>query len=259
MPARSLSGSRKPGGRGDFQVPEPWSGHISRAPVLFVSSNPSIDPGEVYPAGDWDDERRIDFFAGRFDQWDVPWVDRRMRPLLQTSPPQYRGRGTRFWAAARARASELLDRQAAPGRDFALTEVVHCKSRAEHGVKKALATCAGTWLRPTIRVAAAPVIVLLGTRAQRTFCDAFAIPAHAPVTGPLSIEGAERIVVQLPHPNARSQRRNCYPLTSGQLDQVRHYLHTHQHLASYPAWRNAPDPDPRPLGAIGKHRDHGLP
>ena len=224
--------SQEASGPGDFQVPEPWSGHISRAPVLFVSSNPSIDPHEVYPAGDWDEDRRIDFFAGRFDQRDLPWIDQRMRPLLQTFPPQHRDHGTRFWAATRARASELLGRPAEPSRDFALTEVVHCKSRAEHGVKEALATCAGTWLRPTIHVAAAPVVVLFGTRAQRAFCDTFAIPAHAPVTGPLSIECTDRIVVQLPHPNARSQRRNCYPLTSSQLDQVRRYLHTHQHLAS---------------------------
>jgi hypothetical protein len=228
----AVVGSQGAPGPGDYQVPEPWSGHISGAPVLFVSSNPSIDPAEAYPAGDWDDERRIDFFADRFDQRDLPWVDQRMRPLLQTSPRRHRDHGTRFWAATRARASELLGRQAEPGRDFALTEVVHCKSRAEHGVAEALATCAETWLRPTIRVAVAPVVVLFGARAREAFSDTFAIPAHAPVTGPLSIEGTERIVVQLPHPNARSQRRNCYPLTSSQLDQVRQYLRTHRHPAS---------------------------
>jgi uracil DNA glycosylase superfamily protein len=228
----AVVGSQGAPGPGDYQVPEPWSGHISGAPVLFVSSNPSIDPAEAYPAGDWDDERRIDFFADRFDQRDLPWVDQRMRPLLQTSPRRHRDHGTRFWAATRARASELLGRQAEPGRDFALTEVVHCKSRAEHGVAEALATCAETWLHPTIRVAVAPVVVLFGARAREAFSDTFAIPAHAPVTGPLSIEGTERIVVQLPHPNARSQRRNCYPLTSSQLDQVRQYLRTHRHPAS---------------------------
>jgi hypothetical protein len=126
----------------------------------------------------------------------------------------------------------LLGRQAEPGRDFALTEIVHWKSRAEHGVSEALATCAGTWLRLTIRVAAALVVVLFGARAREAFCDTFAIPVHAPVTGPLSIEGADRIVVQPPHPNARSQRRNCYPLTSSQLDQVRQHLRTHRHPAS---------------------------
>jgi len=106
----AVVGSQEASGPGDYQVPEPWSGHISGAPVLFVSSNPSLDPDEAYPAGDWDDERRIDFFAGRFDQRDLPWVDQRMRPLLQTSPRRHRDHGTRFWAATRARASELLGR-----------------------------------------------------------------------------------------------------------------------------------------------------
>jgi len=62
---------------GGFHGPESWSGHITRAPVLFVSSNPSIDPAEAYPTSNWDDERRADFFTGRFDQRAVPWVDHR--------------------------------------------------------------------------------------------------------------------------------------------------------------------------------------
>jgi hypothetical protein len=56
----------------DFQVPEPWSGPISTAPILFVSSNPSIsksfppsDLDEEYPTGSsssWPDARIVDFF-----------------------------------------------------------------------------------------------------------------------------------------------------------------------------------------------------
>jgi hypothetical protein len=95
-------------------VPEPWSGHIQNAAVLFVSSNPSIDPAEAYAVGDWEDPRRVDFFAGRFDRRALPLVDRRMRPLLATAPPAQRDKGTRFWFAARARASELLERPAEP-------------------------------------------------------------------------------------------------------------------------------------------------
>ncbi len=130
----------QPATPGGFHAPEPWSGHIPGAAVLFVSSNPSIDPAEAYPASSWDDERRADFFAGRFDQRDMPWVDHRMRPLLATTPPAHRDKGKRFWFAARARASELLERPAIAGTDFALTEVVHCKSAAEFAVTEAYAT-----------------------------------------------------------------------------------------------------------------------
>ncbi len=107
-----------------FHVPEPWSGHIQNAAVLFVSSNPPIDPAEAYPVGDWEDHSRVDFSADRFDRRAVPWVNRRLRPLSATASPAHRDKGTRFWFAARARASELLERPAEPGAAFALTEVV---------------------------------------------------------------------------------------------------------------------------------------
>ncbi len=223
LPCSGIVGSQN-AAAGGFHVPEPWSGHIARAAVLFVSSNPSIDPAEAYPTGGWDDERRADFFAGRFDPRAVPWVDHRMRPLLATTPPTRRDKGTRFWFAARARASELLERQAAAGTDFALTEVVHCKSPGEAGVAEAYDTCVQTWLRPVLRAASAPVIVLFGTHAKRAFHDLSGIEPGTPMTGPYDIEGVFRIVLQLPHPNARSPKVNCHPLTAAQLGEARRHL-----------------------------------
>lgn len=35
--------------KSEFQIPEPWSGHIDKAPLLFLGSNPSIDADEKYP------------------------------------------------------------------------------------------------------------------------------------------------------------------------------------------------------------------
>lgn len=233
MAAQCLDGKRLPcsaivgsqvGPPGGFHVPEPWSGHIARAPVLFVSSNPSIDSAEAYPTRSWDDERRADFFAGRFDQRAVPWVDHRMRPLLATEPPAHRDTGTRFWFAAQARASELLEHPAVAGTDFALTEVVHCKSPAEIGVAEAYATCVQTWLRPVLRAATAPVIVLFGAYAKRAFYDLLGIQPGSPMTGPVNIEGNSRIVLQLPHPNARAPKAHCHPLIGTQLAEVRQHL-----------------------------------
>jgi len=34
----------------EHQVPEPWTGHLDRARLVFISSNPSIDPREAYPS-----------------------------------------------------------------------------------------------------------------------------------------------------------------------------------------------------------------
>ena len=55
-----------------FQLPEPWSGQIDTAPLLFVSSNPAIDELEVYPDESWEDGKTTDFFQKRFtseDRW----------------------------------------------------------------------------------------------------------------------------------------------------------------------------------------------
>jgi len=48
----AVVGSQEALGPGDYQVPEPWSGHISGAPVLFVSSNRSWGFKLTCPRGD---------------------------------------------------------------------------------------------------------------------------------------------------------------------------------------------------------------
>ena len=55
--ARSLAG---------LQVPEPWSGDLEGAPILFLSSNPSISTAELYPRWKWPDEEIAGFFGRRF-------------------------------------------------------------------------------------------------------------------------------------------------------------------------------------------------
>src|SRR4051812_3998926 len=54
----------------DFHVPEPWSGDIGRAPILFVSWNPSWNPAERFPTPSWTDEAVIEFFISRFEHTD---------------------------------------------------------------------------------------------------------------------------------------------------------------------------------------------
>lgn len=48
---------------GPHQTPAPWNGDLERAPLLFVGSNPSIDPDELHPTAEWPDELIVDFFA----------------------------------------------------------------------------------------------------------------------------------------------------------------------------------------------------
>ena len=83
---------------GSFQVPEPWSGHLESAPILFLSSNPSLGTDELYPTASWPAARVADFFVARFEQREQPWVDTHMRALRMDGAPRT-GRGTRFRAA----------------------------------------------------------------------------------------------------------------------------------------------------------------
>ena len=44
-------------------VPEPWSGNLRDAPILFLSSNPSLNRKESYPEESWSDSQLEDFFS----------------------------------------------------------------------------------------------------------------------------------------------------------------------------------------------------
>ena len=89
----------------DFQAPEPWSGRIETAPILFISSNPSIGYDEIYPTGRWMDEDILDFFHNRFSGGKQPWILDGTESLRKDGS---HGKWTRFWAGANGRARELL-------------------------------------------------------------------------------------------------------------------------------------------------------
>src|SRR5258708_7062718 len=114
------------------QVPEPWSGDLKQAPLLFISSNPSIDEKEEYPLWSWQDQWIEDFFVNRYGGGRRQWIEDSIRSLRHDGSRV----PVRFWIEVRQRAKELFEREVIGGRDYALTEVVHCKSRGEAGVQE---------------------------------------------------------------------------------------------------------------------------
>jgi hypothetical protein len=188
--------------RGAHQVPEPWVGHIAAAPILFVSSNPSIR-GQIAPGGlaaptrdgiTWDtsDDEIVDRFENAFDKYMVDGV----RSIGAK-------RATRYWSSIKGRAQELIPhRPVRPGHDYALTEVVRCKSRSEVGVLDAAPTCIERYLTPTIELSAARVIVGIGAHARRALINHFLLASQNGVQR-ATVGERERLVVFLPHPNAR--------------------------------------------------------
>ena len=122
-PCAEVVRSQGPAGR---QVPEPWSGRLDTAPILFVGSNPSIAEDGRFPTPSWSERNTVSYFSRRFDEHGG-WVS--VQEFNQV----------RYWTMVRSHANALLGRSAIPGVDFAMTEVVHCKSKAETGVRKRLA------------------------------------------------------------------------------------------------------------------------
>jgi hypothetical protein len=208
-----------------FQPPEPWSGLIESAPILFLSSNPSIDESrlEEYPEADWEIDRVRSFFNFRFNgnPGGFDYVQDGVRPLLKSG--EY-GRSVAFWGAVKRHADDLLGREAVPGVDYALSEVVHCKSRQEVGVKEAMCKCSSNYLDRLLQVSAASVVIVLGSRARKIFVmrypDIFSVSPEFGTVMQVEVGLRRRLVAFMPHPNAHMKRRLSERVSAAQLDRL---------------------------------------
>ena len=167
----------------DRHLPEPWFGNLEKAKILFISSNPSIDlnhgsTGENYPRASWSDEKIGEWFVRRVDQtWDevpVSFKHPIHRSFLwRCIDGEYRGANPsgrtpqQSWNRTQGIAEELLGDVADPSENWALTEVVHCKSRDARGVAKALPMCTAKWLDPIMQAATDSNLVVLAGREVR--------------------------------------------------------------------------------------------
>ena len=205
----------------DFQVPEPWSGRIKTAPILFISSNPSICDDENFPRGSWSDEDIVDYFQNRFGEGKEPWIVDGTKSLRKDG--SY-GRATMFWAGVKARARELMEREPVPGLNYALTELVHCKSRQELGVPEALDKCVSLYLNKVLTASGAKVLIGLGALAKEVLCREYNLPKKQVVVGPLDICEQQRMVTFLSHPNAWKDKTFQKVLSEDELSNLRDYI-----------------------------------
>jgi len=90
--------------------------------------------------------------------------------------------------------------------DYALTELVHCKSGKEQGVPEALDYCVSRYFRKVLTASGARVIVGLGKMAKDVIRSEFQLSEEKAVYGPLDFLSRQIIVTFLPHPNARMVR-----------------------------------------------------
>ena len=165
-----------------FQLPEGWAGNIQDGRIVFLSSNPSISEAgdhqsgssaEVFPTWSWSDDDIVDFTTHRFDSrngWATP-QGKFLRKDGTLSP-----KAVAFWNNVRLRAAEVVGPDASPTRDYVMTEVVHCKSKAEKGVVKAALTCANKHLDAILALSPAPLVVVLGRRARDLAHSLWSLP-----------------------------------------------------------------------------------
>lgn len=196
-PCGKIVGIQQSATRDTFQIPEPWRGDIERAPLLFVSSNPGLNTSDDSPIGRMTDEEIVAYYTHKAFPACFP------RNLNARGEPNRRP--VAFWTGIRARAAELYEKpntEIVPGRDFALTEVVHCKSQGERGVPEALQECMTRHSSTTTSLSGAAVVIVLGDMAAR----ALQIPS-IPAVREVHWSGSARLLVWLPHPNARKPRK----------------------------------------------------
>ncbi|MCL4485111.1 MAG: hypothetical protein M1537_02030 [Nitrospirae bacterium] len=189
-----------------FQLPEPWNGNLVSAPILFISSNPSINEEEEYPDQSWDDGKVVDFFKNRFQEGQTD--DRRVRlksGSYSTKVP--------YWNELRSRTAEVFEcdpEAVVLGRDFAITEVVHCKSQKNKGVEESLDHCSQKYLKKILEVSGARLLVVLGKFARmgiKTLLGQEGLPADQIFIKPSDFLGQERCLVFLPQPGSAQKRK----------------------------------------------------
>lgn len=163
-------------------IPEGWYGNLVGSRVLLVASNPSIDlsegdTGENYPRASWDDNAISEWITRRVDQsWPEVPVTFQRPPfkdfLWRCIDGEYRGAGKSnkpqtTWNNVHKLVTELLGPNANPSENYALTEVVHCKSHDGHGVPEASAACSGKWLGKIMELASnSKIVMLLGSHVR---------------------------------------------------------------------------------------------
>jgi hypothetical protein len=205
-----------------FMLPEPWSGDLKRAPILFLGRGPLFDPDEESPHWSWPRPLVEAFFTQRFGGADSFWSRDSLYPLRADAV--YSDEYVRFWASVRKRAEEILGRRVSPGQDYALSSVVHCKATDNEGIEDAAVRCSWLYLQRIVGTSGAKVVITLGRFAGDRVRKRFRLPEESAVCGPRRVGGRERYFVFLPHPDARAPRTVSARLSEDQMATLRKSL-----------------------------------
>lgn len=176
-----------------FQLAEPWSGNITVAKILFISSNPSISSDDKIPTKIWKKKDIKFFYEKRFRGYFIKDGSKGLK-INKTY------KNVSFWSSVKARSTELLPGNSVPGESYALTEIVHCKSKDECGVSNALSRCTKLYMDRILGISGAKVLIILGKQAESWFKSKYSLKPNIHF---YYDKNAKRYLIFLPHPNAR--------------------------------------------------------
>jgi hypothetical protein len=123
-----------------------------------------------------------------------------------------------------------------PGLDFALTEVVHCKSRNEVGVKEAQEFCSKRYLDQILSVSAAKVLVVFGQSAKEAVVNQLSRSMRPlPDSGRNLFAQEQRMIVFLAHPAGFGRKKSVKDTVGDDgLRLIRSHLREHRMAALRP-------------------------
>jgi uracil-DNA glycosylase len=198
-------------------LPEPWMGRLGTAPILFIGSNPNAGADSAYPRWNDSDDSVVDYFDNHFGGGESVWVEDGVRPM---NPDGTKGRVVRYWQGVRRRAAELMgvdESEVRPGVDYALTEVVHCKSGEEAGVTTAsVKECGSRYFDRILEQSPARVVLVMGSAARRHIELQFGITVKTGDVWAQRANSFERSFVFLHHPTAWKTEAQVSLLSIGQ-------------------------------------------
>ena len=156
--------------------PEPWTGDLESAKILFLSSNPSFNPVENYPnwnSNQWTDDEISSFGAERFsisEERKFGATDSRIKTKQDRTIGFSGERSSKVhhWTWVRRYAAFVLGKEisnVSAISDYVMTELVHCKSPHEEGVLEALSHCVDQWFGEIMDISPASLIFVTGAKA----------------------------------------------------------------------------------------------
>ena len=161
----------------DMHRPEAWTGDITKAPIIFLSSNPSFNKDENYPSWDlnkWPVEKVLDFALNRFSAKQLRLYGATEYGALKNFDRTIELDGAlskkrvRYWSWVRQLVSHILEKpedQVSAIDDYVMTEIVHCKSPHEEGVVSARKKCKDKYLERILALSPAELIFIVGKNA----------------------------------------------------------------------------------------------